>query len=324
MPYSPGQQDIGRDIGLLCGYFQGGEELRKHADRVLGFQKKLAEGGFRTGGNPPYGFVRVLVDGLGNVIEKLPPGKTVTLAGCHVRVVPDDPAKITVWLQILEWKAQGLGIKRIAKRLNEQGIPSPDAGRTRTDQGVKHRVTGKWSANTVGELCKNPIITGVQQYGKRSEGSLRRLGPDGARLLEEKDRTATGQPRIIFNEPSLRVTKQVGETQFDRVKWEAIQHQIEERGRCQRGVARVKDLARYPLTCRVVDLTDGCGSILYARTSQGRALYTCGKYMRTASAECRSNNIDAEALLRFTLKTLNTTTLLDLGEIARSWQTGSP
>lgn len=80
---------------------------------------------------------------------------------------------------------------------------------------------------------------------------------------------------------------------------------MQERGHNQRGLARIKDPARYPLACRVVDMTDGCGSILYARTSQGRPLYTCGRYMRTAAAECHNNNIDAEALLRFTLKTLN-------------------
>ncbi len=79
---------------------------------------------------------------------------------------------------------------------------------------------------------------------------------------------------------------------------------MRERGVNQRGVARVKDPARYPLACRVLDMSDGCGSILYARTSQGRPLYTCGRYMRTASAECHNNGIDAEALLRFTLKTL--------------------
>lgn len=45
LPFLPGQQDIGRDISLIFGYYQGGEEIRKHAERVLGFQKKLAEGG---------------------------------------------------------------------------------------------------------------------------------------------------------------------------------------------------------------------------------------------------------------------------------------
>jgi DNA invertase Pin-like site-specific DNA recombinase len=271
-PYLPGQQDLARDIALMLSYYQGGEELRKHSDRVLGFQRTLAEGGFRTGGNPPYGFARALVDASGKVLEKLPRGKTVAQPGCHVRVVPDDPLKIAVWLEILALKEKGWGIKRIAAHLNERGIPSPDAGRTRTDQGVSHRVSGKWSANTVGELCRNPIIVGVQRYGRRSEGKLRRLGPSGPRLLDTPDRTASGAPKIIFNDASLLVERTVGEAKAEPEKWHAVQKQMDERGERQRGVPRAKDPSRYPLACLLVDLSGGCGSILYGLTSQKRPL----------------------------------------------------
>src|SRR5262249_60436745 len=77
LPYPAGQQDIARDIGLLFGYYQGGEELRKHAERVLGFQRRLAEQGFRTGGNAPHGLAPGLLDARRNVPRKLPPGQPV-------------------------------------------------------------------------------------------------------------------------------------------------------------------------------------------------------------------------------------------------------
>jgi hypothetical protein len=51
-------------------------------------------------------------------------------------------------------------------------------------------------------------------------------------------------------------------------------------------------------------MTDGCGSVMYGRTSGKRALYTCGRYMRTAGAECENNQIDAEALNRLVLSCL--------------------
>jgi hypothetical protein len=304
-PIAYGEQAILRDIELLLAYYQGGEELRKHAERVLGFQRVLAQGGYRTGGNAPYGFGRVLVDGSGAVLEELPRGKTVRQPGCHVRVVPKDPAKIAVWLQILEWKAQGLGCKRIAQRLNERNIPSPDAGRTRTDRGVPHRVSGRWSPNTVAELVRNPIIVGVQEYGRRSEGSIRRLGAAGPRPLDEaRDLTPERAVRVITNDPSLRTAREVGEAQYERTKWHAVQQQTQQRGRNQRGIPRAKDPVRYPLSCRLYDMTDGCGSVLYGRTTQGRPVYTCGRYMKTSGAECASNQVDAEAVLRFTLRTL--------------------
>jgi hypothetical protein len=143
LPLRRADDNVMRDFELLLGYYQGGQELRKHADRVLGFQKLLAEGGFWTGGNAPYGFVRVLVDSSGNAIEELPRGKTVKQSGCHVRVVPKDAERIATWLQILALKMRGWGFKRVAQRLNELGIPSPDAGRTRKDHGVDHRVSGR-------------------------------------------------------------------------------------------------------------------------------------------------------------------------------------
>jgi hypothetical protein len=155
---------------LLLAYYQVGEELWKHAERVLGAQQILAEGGCRTGGNAPYGCVRVLVDAADNILEELPRGKTVRQPGCDVRDMPKFLDKIAVWLHILAWKEQEWGVKRIAQALNDRGIPSQDAGRTRTDHGVKHFVSGKLGPNTVAELCHNPIIIGVQQYGKRSEG----------------------------------------------------------------------------------------------------------------------------------------------------------
>jgi hypothetical protein len=113
--------------------------------------------GFFHRRNAPYGFVRVLVNASGTVIEELTPGKTVRQEGCHVRAIPRFPEKIVVWLQILEWKALGWGTKRISKALNDRGIPSPDAGRKRTDHGVRHLVSGKWNHNTVADLCRKPV-----------------------------------------------------------------------------------------------------------------------------------------------------------------------
>ena len=64
------------------------------------------------------------------------------------------------------------------------------------------------------------------------------------------------------------------------------------------------DPAKYPLSCRVIDLTDGCGSVMYGRTSGKRALYTCGRYLKLGGTACSNNQVDAEALLRFTLSSM--------------------
>jgi DNA invertase Pin-like site-specific DNA recombinase len=304
-PMQRGQVDVGRELGMFFGYYESGEFLRKLAERVISAQRLLAEGGYRTGGNAPYGFGRVLVDAAGTILQELPPGRTARQPGCHVRIAPRDDQKVGIWLLILELKEAGWGIKRIARHLNGLGIPSPGAGTTRTDQGVKHTVSGKWCGNTVKELCANRAVLGLQDYGRRSEGAHRRLGDAGPRLLTDADRLDETRTRVVMNDASVRISAVTGsEPRFDPARWQEIQRRSEERGRAQRGVPRAPDPARYPLSCRLVDLTDGCGSILYGLTHGGRALYKCGRYMRTEGAECRSNAVDAEAMLRFTLRTI--------------------
>jgi hypothetical protein len=172
---------------------------------VLEKQRLLASEGFRTGGNAPYGFVRVLVDAQGRVLEELPAGRRVRQAGCHIRLRPNDCSQLKTRLDILDLKHNGWGLERIAVHLNKLGIPSPDAGKVRTDHGVAHIVSGKWSHGTVREICLDPVNIGLQEYGRRSEGAHRRLGGNGPRLLEEADRNTQDQPRLVINDHTIMI-----------------------------------------------------------------------------------------------------------------------
>jgi Recombinase len=176
------RQSSGRGQRLAGRRRIGGQPgLRKTAEQVLDAQRFLADSGHSTGGDAPYGFVRVLVDAAGNEIEVLTPGRRVRAPGCHVRWRAHDPDKLQVWLLILDLKHREWGAKRIARYLNDLGIPSSSAGRTRRDHGTTHLVSSKWNARTVLELCRNHTILGLKEYGRRSEGRHRRLAPDGHR-----------------------------------------------------------------------------------------------------------------------------------------------
>lgn len=304
-PAFNGQTDLSHIVEMLFGYHQSGEFLKSLAERVILAQSQLAREGYWTGGNPPYGFARYLVDGEGNVVEELPKGKHVRQPGHHVRILPKDEEKIHIWVYLLDLKKNGWGIKRIAQHLNDLGIPSPGAGQVRTDHGTPHQVSGRWSPNTVSSLCRNPAILALVEYGRRSEGSHRRLGEEGPRLLEEQDRTQEGKPRVTFNEKSVIITaSSTFDAQYDPEKWQQIQEQMDARSESQRGVRRAKDPSRYPLAGRVIDLTDGCGSPMYGIKHGERLIHKCGRYQRTSGAECYNNVVDAEALLSFTLKTI--------------------
>lgn len=297
-PRERGRPDIADDMQMYVEYFQSGEFLIALAERVLDGHRNRAQEGFRTGGDPPYGFIRVLVDRNGNELEELPKGKIVRQDGCHVRIKPKDEAKIQVWLLILDLKHKGWGAKRITNHLNNLNIPSPNAGRTRKDQGVKHYVTGKWSHRTVLELCENAAIIGMQDYGKRSEGKFRRFDGNRHRILHESDRIDENAIRLVKNSDDKLIKRSIQiEPCYDPAKWQEIQRQTEERGKSQRGISRAKDPTKYPLSTRVIDLTDGCGSIMYGREHGGKRVYICGRYSRTSGAECHNNEVDGEALL---------------------------
>jgi hypothetical protein len=186
------------------------------------------------------------------------------------------------------------------------GIPSPNAGRVRTDQGKPHRISSKWNHRTVAELCENRAILGLQEYGNRAEGKFFLHGDTGPRRVDDRDRHGDdGRPKLTKNDRSLVISVETGfGSQYDAKKWQEIQARVQARGAKQKGVSKVREPGKYPLSCRLVDLTDGCGSILYARENGKRRMYVCGRYMKSAGAECENNAVDAEAMLRVTVESL--------------------
>jgi DNA invertase Pin-like site-specific DNA recombinase len=306
-PRQRGVNYFAENVQLLYQYTEAGEYLNLLAQRVILGQMRAAEGGYHTGGRAPYGHVRVLVDGANHVIQELVDGMKIRAQGCRVRIMPRDQDKIRIWVLILEWYCrEKIGAKKIAQRLNEMEIPSPDAGRTRTDGGIKHKVSGKWGARTVLTLIRNSAIIGMQSYGAQSEGSHRRVGEKGPRLLGADDTREDGMtPKVVQNEANFIISRKTGfAPSVDENLFHACQRQLKHRGRNQRGICRRRDPARYPLAMRIWDMTEGCGHPMYARTSGDRVVYVCGRYEKTAGAECAHNSVDGDAALGFTISVL--------------------
>ncbi len=247
-PSIDGDANFGELITGCFEYQRAGQFLRDLAEQMIRTQLQLAAMGRWTGGNAPYGFVRALVNERGEILEELPRGKRVRQTGCHVLIVPKDERKIETWLYMLRLKEQGSGYKAIVRRLNELGIPSPDAGRIRTDHGVKHEVGGRWTLGTVRAVCMNRAIIGLLDYGRRSEGKHRRLGKEGPRGLEDSDRNPQNKnkPKRILNDPSLVSTSRLPSDPrfFDPSRWEAIQAETQRRSRNQCGIPRNRDPGR--------------------------------------------------------------------------------
>lgn len=307
-PGENGAAVVGQTAMSLFGYHESGEFSKKLSERVVLVQASLARKGYSTGGRPPYGYARFLVDAAGNVLEELQPGRKVKSADCHVEFLPKDETKIAVWVQILEWLEADWGYKRVADHLDKLGIPAPDAGHVREGQVYGGEVSGRWNHTTVRSLAMNPLIIGVKEYGRFSQGMHHRVGLHGPRVVNDDELFDDGAGRIVENQPEVWIRAESGgQAFFDPDRWHRLQAKLAERGRAQRGKRRAPDAAAYPLAARVFDMTDGCGSVMQGAARKdrggGRSLYRCGIYMKHRGA-CHHNAVDAEALLKFTLSTM--------------------
>ena len=293
-------------IGGLIEYQEHGRFSPRLGDRIVFVQQSMAARGLSTGGRAPYGFGRALVGPDDAFVQWLEDGENIRRAGHHVRFLPHDEEKIAVWCMMLEWRAAGESCKRIAARLNGMGVPSPDAGRVRRDHGSAHRVAGKWHPNTVRDLCSNPLIAGIKEYGRRSEGRYRRVGVGGPRELEDQDLRPDGQPKLLENPEEVRVrAASGGDAKFDPDRWLALQPPklpLEEMRR--RNGQKATNPDRYPLSTRVIDLTEGCGSVMHGIPYAGKLNYVCGRYYNSGYTECSHNSVDAAAVTSMLIEAL--------------------
>jgi DNA invertase Pin-like site-specific DNA recombinase len=304
-PRERGHQYFAEDVQLLYEYTQSGQFLPDHAERILRARATLADRGYWTGGRAPYGFSRILVDPEGNKVLDLPEGASMRREGCHVRIVPTDPTKIKVWLQILDWYANhGWGVKKIARRLNELGIPSSRAGKIAVVRGVKQAIPGRWDHRQVARLIENRAIIGEVEFGKRLTGAHRRLSPAGPRHLTDAERDETGQPLKTKSDPADRIVAPSGcEPKASRELFDACQEQRRQRGASQRGVPKSAG-ADYPLSTRIYDWSEGCHELMYGAQEKGRRRYVCSKYSESKGRECHHHYVDADPALRFALAVL--------------------
>gem|GEM_PF-550114 len=305
-----GPEALGQSLTSLVGYYESGEFSRKLSERVVMRHIELATQGYSTGGIPPYGFGRFLEKPDGTLVE-IPRHQRLTERNCHIRFLPNDEQRIKTWIWMLERLEAGWSTKRVAQRLNELGIPTRDAGRKRHDNGVEHVVSGKWHESTVYALATNPIIIGLKEYGRYSEGVHHRAQATGFRPVSEDELLLDGSGKTIENDVSDRIRAAAGfAAQFDPERWHRLQANLKARGTSQRGKRKAHDPAAYPLTPCVFDLTCGCGGIMHGVVRKdrgvGRPMYRCSIYTKTQGAKCNHNNIDGEALLQFTARTLVT------------------
>ncbi len=165
-------------------------ERKKTKQRTYDAMSRKARAGHVTGGKT-YGY----------------DNKEVSAAGRHlhvVRIVNHQEAAIVS--QIFEMYAGGLGISRIAKRLNEEGVPAP----RKSPRG--------WAPSAVREMVRRPIYKGEIVWNELQK--IDRGGTKKRRLRDEKDLVRVDAPDLRIITPEL---------------WEKVQRRLTKtkgKGRC--------------------------------------------------------------------------------------------
>ncbi len=109
---------------------------------------RAVKAGFRLGGDPPYGMVRVLVDAAGDHMQTLVRGQRKALVGQHIKLAPGAANHVRVVRRIFRLHTrENQSPAAIAKILNEDGVPPP-------------HTAAKWRSTTVAKMLRNPAYAG--------------------------------------------------------------------------------------------------------------------------------------------------------------------
>lgn len=291
--------DIGELIGALLDYETSGKFRRDLAQKLIYAQMKLAKLGYSIGGRAPYGYRRFLVKDDGTVVRQLLDGEYVRMAHHHVVWLPGPDEEIAVIrriLTLLETKPAS----QVAAQLTQDGVAAPDAGRTRTDRGVKHPTSGVWHQTTVVGIARNPMVAALVAYGRRSMGDQLRFSPDGPRELDDADLRTDGKPKVVRNpDTALVLTPARFEPLLPRDRYDRLMETLDARAGTQRGKPRSADPTKNPLGCRAFDMN--CGWPMYRQPYGSTFRYLCGLYQQSQGAKCAHNLVDGPLATRFML-----------------------
>ena len=163
--------------------------------------------------------------------------------------------------------------------------------------------SGLWTQTTVRNIARNPNLVAVYEYGRRNEGTQKRMTRHGSRSLNTSD-FRDGKPITVRNPVDSWIVKKV--SHYDPIippeKHATILATLDERGKHLLGKTRTRDHVIAPLDGRVFDMN--CGWPMYRARRQSKIWYACGLYMNTAASECGYIRIAAEMGVRFVISVL--------------------
>ena len=219
------------------------------------------------------------------------------MAGHHVVWLPGPEEELSLIRRMLEMLPT-IPASRVARILNEEGVPSPDAGRRRKDNGVRHEVSGLWHPSTIVNIARHPLLVACVRYGRRSMGDQSRFTADGPRMMTESDYRADEKPKVVRNPDEECVSTPASfEPIVDPAPYEKLIEILDRRAGSQKGKPRSPDPANNPLGGRVYDMA--CTWPMYRVPSKESFRYKCGLYQQSSGQQCAHNHVDGPLATRF-------------------------
>ncbi len=192
--------------------------------------------------------------GYDNVREEDSRGRAITITSRN-----DEQAKIV--LRIFEEYAAGDGLKRIARRLNEDGVLSPTA---------KRRGSGSWAPSCIRAMLRRDRYRGIYTHGK-----VNRIRRGGVRVAEKAD------PKDIMSVevPEWRIVSDI------------LWQKVHQRFRTNTRTNHHKPAAKYALTsiARCASCGGSIGSARIKAPGGGKRIpaYACTRHHERGSTVCR-------------------------------------
>lgn len=225
-------------------------------------QEQANADGFWTGGRPPYGYR----------LKKVPDPKGRTGKGGKAvlrTILEVDPLRARVVRDIFKWSSKGLGLRKIADRLNNAAVPPPDSGRG-------------FDPSTIRGILRNETYLGRLVYNRLEFFRT----ADGKRSKRENPRSEWRIKKL----PELRI--------LDDDLWAAVDARFQARS-TTRAVTAFMPI-KYPFTGLIKCAQCGANFIALKSTRKGHTYikYACSYNRRRGEAICTNDSrVDQNTLM---------------------------
>lgn len=211
----------------------------------------------------------------------------------HKLIVDEEAAKIV--RKIFQRCIDGCPKLRIAKELNEQGIPNPTEYKRRNGYNyvnpTKLTTTSYWTYSTISKILNNPMYLGHMVQGKTK-------------------RKMKGKPTLVSKDNWI-IVKNMHDAIISEEIWNQAHESLNHRTR------EVNLNNNIGLFCGYIVCGD-CGRAMHKKIDKGRYVYyRCRTYCQIGKDLCTSHNISEKALTKIIIADVNniiqqTSDLIDL------------